>query len=554
MWKMIFVFLLAAGSVYSQSQIIGKMDHYTIENGVAVRQTVLNPMINEKGHGNGPFVPNHQPVNVFNNTTVKWVYTDPASIGDFSLVSGNGKYEFTSWNLNNSRFSVYNNSSGTPLWEFFADPMSFLGFISISDTGGVLAAGSYKNIYLFSNSGSTPTFNFDLTVQGDTDVASPLSLTKDGKFLVASSSGQDSARIYGFNAASNIPVWTFHVVPAIAVGGPGIQGMKISANDSIIIANTYAEFFVLKTYTGELIFRGLVNNASPSSGTQTAQGISGDGSIIATINYSGVVTVYQRNGNNYTVQWANQEPPGTFYNWYTGVDISDDGNFIAAGTLNFLSSSEFDGKVKVFSRTAGSAPMWTYAGCGDEVSAVSFSGSGNILAASSWGDFNHTTEDLYIFKTFMGNTPIFKLNTSGSLFYCNTSNDGQVVIASGKAVHARTLGSGGLLYNIAVDTNDIPIVSIDPVNGVAAGYELYQNYPNPFNPATTITYDIQHTGNVSLKVFDMTGREVSQLVNSVKNPGKYNVTFNGEGLSSGVYYYKLTAGNFSSVKKLILLK
>jgi hypothetical protein len=93
---------------------------------------------------------------------------------------------------------------------------------------------------------------------------------------------------------------------------------------------------------------------------------------------------------------------------------------------------------------------------------------------------------------------------------------------------------------------------------------LSQNYPNPFNPTTTIKYSIPSYKNpfqggargglVTLKIYDILGNEVAVLVNEEKSPGEYEVIFNASNLSSGVYYYKLTAGDFTNVKKLMLLK
>jgi DNA-binding beta-propeller fold protein YncE/fibronectin type 3 domain-containing protein len=85
-------------------------------------------------------------------------------------------------------------------------------------------------------------------------------------------------------------------------------------------------------------------------------------------------------------------------------------------------------------------------------------------------------------------------------------------------------------------------------------YELGQNYPNPFNPTTTIEYAMPQAGVVTLKVYDVLGREVTTLVNERKAAGNYAVPFNGSGLASGVYFYKLTAGNFTATKKLLLVK
>lgn len=87
-----------------------------------------------------------------------------------------------------------------------------------------------------------------------------------------------------------------------------------------------------------------------------------------------------------------------------------------------------------------------------------------------------------------------------------------------------------------------------------SNYSLSQNFPNPFNPVTTIRYQIPEAGLVTLKVYDMLGNEVASLVSKDQTPGEYTATFDGKDLSSGVYFYKLTQGNFTQTKKLVLMK
>lgn len=87
-------------------------------------------------------------------------------------------------------------------------------------------------------------------------------------------------------------------------------------------------------------------------------------------------------------------------------------------------------------------------------------------------------------------------------------------------------------------------------------YSVGQNYPNPFNPSTEISYTLVKDSKVSIKVFDASGREIQTLVNEYKSAGSYKVTFNssGKNLASGVYFYKMSAGDFTDVKKMILVK
>ncbi|MBX2975981.1 MAG: T9SS type A sorting domain-containing protein [Ignavibacteriaceae bacterium] len=85
-------------------------------------------------------------------------------------------------------------------------------------------------------------------------------------------------------------------------------------------------------------------------------------------------------------------------------------------------------------------------------------------------------------------------------------------------------------------------------------YSLAQNYPNPFNPTTTIDFQIPSNGFVSLKVYDLLGKEVATLINEVKTSGKHSVEFNASELASGIYLYELRSGSFLSTKKLVLMK
>ena len=85
-------------------------------------------------------------------------------------------------------------------------------------------------------------------------------------------------------------------------------------------------------------------------------------------------------------------------------------------------------------------------------------------------------------------------------------------------------------------------------------FKLYDNYPNPFNPSTTIKYSIAEAYYTSIKIYDALGNEVSSLVNETKPAGTYEVEFNASNLSSGIYYYTLQSGSFTSTKKMILTK
>ena len=90
--------------------------------------------------------------------------------------------------------------------------------------------------------------------------------------------------------------------------------------------------------------------------------------------------------------------------------------------------------------------------------------------------------------------------------------------------------------------------------GVPDKFFVDQNYPNPFNPTTTIGYGIPQSGNITLKIFDMTGKEIRTLVNEYKEAGYYVAKFDGSSLSSGTYIYRIESGNFVTAKKMVMLK
>lgn len=123
------------------------------------------------------------------------------------------------------------------------------------------------------------------------------------------------------------------------------------------------------------------------------------------------------------------------------------------------------------------------------------------------------------------------------------------------------------IYTLAFVQNDVDklimntyragmtLTAIDPYsNEVPVNYSLEQNYPNPFNPTTNIKFNLPKNEHVTLKIYDMLGNEIKTLVEGNQQAGKYNITFDASGLSSGVYFYTLKTGSFAETKKMMLVK
>lgn len=149
-----------------------------------------------------------------------------------------------------------------------------------------------------------------------------------------------------------------------------------------------------------------------------------------------------------------------------------------------------------------------------------------------------------VLKTFDGGLNWY-LQWANSPNTCNSidfygSDIGWASLNSGVLV---TENSGGNIIGIQQVSNTIP-----------GSFELKQNYPNPFNPVTNIGFSLPEAGSVKLAVYDAAGREVAGLVNRTLSAGIYNFDFNASNLSSGVYFYRLTAGEFTGIRKMILIK
>ncbi len=150
-----------------------------------------------------------------------------------------------------------------------------------------------------------------------------------------------------------------------------------------------------------------------------------------------------------------------------------------------------------------------------------------------------------------------KLNVDWSkVGYVN--GNGNSTIQSNYTFTDRNVEKGGYFYRLKqIDYNgSFKYYNLsNEVNiGIPSSYNMSQNYPNPFNPSTKVDFDLPFDGKVSLVLFDMSGKTIGTLVNEFKPAGYYSVHFDASGLSSGMYLYRISAGNFEVTKKMMLVK
>lgn len=196
----------------------------------------------------------------------------------------------------------------------------------------------------------------------------------------------------------------------------------------------------------------------------------------------------------------------------------------------------------------GTLPQITTNGGTNWTNATAPGGTGNLTSVGGKGTYFWTTQGNNIYGTsnFGTNWAATGIGYTGTNAMWGTfvGNNANGCIAGWSVGAAGTLIKlNGIVIGITNHQNEVPKI-----------FSLEQNYPNPFNPTTKIVFTMPKAGNVDLKVYDVLGKEVTTLVNEFKQAGKYSVDFNGTNLASGVYFYKIVAGDFTATKKMSLIK
>ena len=254
-------------------------------------------------------------------------------------------------------------------------------------------------------------------------------------------------------------------------------------------------------------------------------------------------------------------------------DIETDGN-------GYLYTSDMNNEriVKIHIATASYSTFVTGI---DTPNGILYDAPRNRLLVCTFTDANSTIYGVSLSDSSLStvaNTPFQKLDgltRDGNYnFYVSSWGSGEVyrydVTFSSPPVPVATglNGPADIYFNTLTDTLCIPVFNSNQVifqhemlvgiynqgNNTADGYSLSQNFPNPFNPATSIKFKVESSKNVSLKVYNINGREVASLVDAVLQAGEYKYTFDGSNLSSGTYFYTLQTEGFTETKKMLLIK
>jgi hypothetical protein len=475
--------------------------------------------------------------------------------------------------------SATNNTQGIITFERiigtqFDDHVS--SFVQISDKGYILVGSTTKENAQFTDAYVIRTDKYGKVLWTKTyggnydDAASDVVQSPDGNFVIvgnSSSFGSGQVQIYLFKIDSDgNTVWEKSFGEQKDIAASNIR--NTTDNSFIITGNTKdtpdnsRDALLLKTdKDGNLIWKkhyGTSNGESASGITLTSDGgyiFTGTDANSSTNDFNIYCVKTDAEGN---VLWtkdyggSNQEGGST-------IISTDDGGYMISGyTVSYGAGAEDGFLVKIDS--AGKEQWYKAFGYehNDRFASVVQMPDGGYMASGStvnYFDVNYTYTDAYLVRT----------NASGEMTWSKTFG-GDKSEGFGRLIEA---GDG--TYATIANTNsygqsqDIMFVKINE-NGTLTDIKndnlsilptsniLYQNYPNPFNPITCIRYSVSKPEHVSITIFNELGQKVVTLVNKYQASGSYTINFNASQLASGVYLYRLQAGSFVSVKKMILMK
>jgi WD40 repeat protein len=461
------------------------------------------------------------------------------AIASHTAISGDGAWIQAGWYLNNERTSLYETmGTGSPNWSYLMPTAEFVISTDISLTGdniGVIAQGT--PCYSFASDSGTPNWTYSLPpgfAFASSEHGPTICVSEDGTLYAALAQQATDARIFVLNNSGDT-IRTISFNP-----NTGIYGLDMTPDGSVFCVSTYYAIYIFNADG--------TRRDSISQYGQTVAKISGDGKYLVKGDFNTRAYLYRWNGSNYDLAWQCY----TGHPWVTRVAISRDGSTIMAGTYQY--SPVNSGKVLLFD-SSSATPLWEYAQYGDYIASCALSENGGVAVAGSWGQYGGTYGDVLTVFERGSATPIFQLlddiDEPGSIFSVDISGDGGLVSAGGKAVHAREFGNGGEVYSIST------VVGIDEYGHEhIAQFEMTTLTPNPFVRNLMVHFSAPRKAQVSLNVYDITGRLVATILETKVDPGDHEVTWRGtdetgRNLGSGIYFLRADYESTTITRKVI---
>ena len=341
------------------------------------------------------------------------------------------------------------------------------------------------------------------------------------------------------------------------------DGGYILVSETLSFGAGSADVYLVKTdSSGNLMWTKTYGGSAADYGYSVRQTLD-EGYIIAGYTSSfgtGMSDVYLiRTDSIGDISWAKTYGGNSSDFGYSVRQTTDEGYIVAGYTESFGNA----GDVYLLRTDSDGNLLWSqsYGGASNDRGwSVQQTTDGGYVIAGYSESFGAGDKDVYLIKTD-------EFGSSG----CNESTAGTVVGNTATIVNSTqtSIGSGGFINNTTTITDAAATVDSllcsnfptdieqfpDSPDANAEEFTLFQNYPNPFNPSTRISYSLPNSGYVSLKVYDILGREIETIVNEFQKAGTYAAHFDASNLASGIYFYELQVGNeFVETKKMLLMR
>lgn len=351
------------------------------------------------------------------------------------------------------------------------------------------------------------------------------------------------------------------------------NALKIDASGNVYIAgitrtngnNMPNEDYITIKYDNNLSFQWskVYNGTGNTRDNATALAVDGSGNVYVTgfsywtgQGYNYVTIKYAPNGDSLNGISYDGQLHSSDYATAIGIDNSSNIYVTGYSVQAESPSMIYDYATLKYNSSLNQQWVQRYNGTGnsdDKASAIAVDNIGNAYVTG----FSTGSEQNYDYLTI-------KYSTSGAMDTTLRQNGNgnmndyatDIVLGPNYSIFvtgaANFSGSGLDYYTLRYSL--VPFLGTPVPNRVPENFALAQNFPNPFNPATTIKFDIAKTSLVNLTVFDISGKEIEVLANRTMNPGSYSLNWDANKFSSGIYFYRLTAGDFVQTKKMMLIK
>jgi len=392
------------------------------------------------------------------------------------------------------------------------------------------------SVELFNSASQVPVWSYSgdgTFFSGAVDTPGKYACSEDGSILAVGGATGGHLAIQFFSSTSSTPFATYED-PSMAYYP---RQLRITADGSKCIFRVSATLYRVDIATGTL------EASMALDASNDCFAISPDGSVVAYGFTAARVAVWD--GSAYHLEIGK-----AITGYYGGAAaVAADNSTIYFG---FYRNDYKTNRILRFD-ISSSTPVWTYntpAGSGsnqDLVAWMDCSQDGRWMVTGSWGSQAGGGDEVEVFDDQNPSSPVFSVNTPGSMFHVDMSPDGRYISAAGKHVHANEMGSGTDVYFA-----EAVVLGIDEpeISGSLSPVSLS---PNPASNLLNVSFSLPAAGSVGIEIFDLSGRTVQTLAESYMPRGVNNLSFSTD-LATGIYLCKLTSGGEASAAKLIIAR